>query len=266
MLIVGELINATRKQVKPLLENWDARGIQALATEQVEHGADYLDVNAGSYPSKEADFLEWMVKVVQEVTDKPCCLDSANGKAIERALKVHRGTPMINSVSMDEEQQAGILSVIQGADCKVIGLCMGDRGNPPESADQRVEVAGELLQVLDRHGFDRDQIYLDPLAQTLSADGRAGMEFFHGVRRIMDEFPGVHTVCGASNISYGMPARKIVNRAFMIMAIYNGLDAAITNPTDRAMMSSILAAEALIGRDDFCENYCNAYRDGLLEV
>lgn len=266
MLIVGELINASRKQVKPLLENWDARGIQALATEQVEHGADYLDVNAGSYPSKEADYLEWMVQVVQDVTDKPCCLDSANGAAIERAMKVHRGTPMINSISMDEQQQAALMPVIRGADCKVIGLCMGDRGNPPETADDKVNVAAELLAVLDANGFDRDQVYLDPLAQTLSADVRAGMEFFNGVRRIMDEHPGVHTICGASNISYGMPARKIVNRAFMVMAIHSGLDGAITNPTDRDMMSSILAAEALVGRDNFCENYCNAYRDGLLAV
>ncbi len=266
MLIVGELINASRKQVKPLLEDSDAKGIQALAQQQVEQGADYLDVNAGSYPSKEADYLEWLVKVVQEVTDKPCCLDSANGAAIERALKVHRGTPMINSVSMDSEQQAKLMPVIQGVDCKVIGLCMGDRGNPPESADDKVQVAGELLSALDANGFDRDQIYLDPLAQTLSADVNAGREFFNAVRRIMDDYPGVHTICGASNISYGMPARKIVNRAFMVMAIQSGLDGAITNPTDRDMMSSILAAEALVGRDNFCENYCNAYRDGLLAV
>jgi len=266
MLIVGELINASRKQVRPMLEEQDAKGIQALALKQVEGGANYLDVNAGSYPNKEAEYLEWLVKTVQEVTDKPLCLDSANGKAIERALKVHRGTPMINSVSMDSEQQADLLPVIEGADCLLIGLCMGDRGNPPESAGQRVEIAGQLLEVLDKHGIPRENTYLDPLAQTLSADPNSGVEFFNGVRQIMDDYPGVHTICGASNISYGMPARKIVNRAFMVMAIHSGLDAAITNPTDREMMSSILAAEALVGRDMFCENYCNAYRDGLLAV
>lgn len=265
MLIVGELINATRTSVKTMLQEWDANGVQDLAKKQADHGADYIDVNAGAFASKEADYLEWLVKTVQEVVDKPLCLDSANGKAIERAMKVHRGTPMINSISMDAEQQSGLLPVVQGTECKVIGLCMGDRGNPPETAEDRIKVAREMVGVLESAGIARDNIYLDPLAQCLSTNDRYGIEFLDGVAAIMAEFPGVHTICGLSNISYGMPMRKIVNRAFMVMAIRAGLDAAILNPTDRKMMSAILAADALVGRDPFCGEYCNAYRDGLLE-
>ncbi len=265
MLIVGELINATRTPVKAMLQQWDAAGIQDLARTQADNGADYIDVNAGAFASKEADYLEWLVKTVQEVVDRPLCLDSANGKAIERAMKVHRGTSMVNSVSMDQQQQEGLLPVIQGTDCKVIGLCMGDRGNPPETAEDRIRVARELMGVLEGAGIDRDNIYLDPLAQCLSTNDRFGIEFLEGVEAIMSEFEGVHTICGLSNISYGMPMRRIVNRAFMVMAIRSGLDAAIMNPTDRKMMSAILAAEALVGRDPFCGTYCDAYRESLLE-
>jgi len=265
MLIVGELINATRKSVKQMLIDQDAEGIKNLAKQQADNGADYIDVNAGAFASKEAEYLEWLVRNVQEITDKPCCLDSANGKAIEAGLAVHKGVPMINSISMDSEQQADLLPVIKGLDCKVIGLCMGDRGRPPETADDRVSVAADLLKVLEDNGLQRDNIYLDPLAQCLSTNDQYGLEFLRGVNRIMTELEGVHTICGLSNISYGMPKRKIVNRAFMVMAIFNGLDGAIMNPNDRKMMSNIRAAEALVAKDPFCEQYCNAYRDGMLE-
>ncbi len=265
MLIVGELINASRKSVKEMLKTQDEEGIRNLAKEQVDNGADYVDVNAGIFASKEADYLEWLVKTVQDTVDAPCCLDSANGNAIERALAVHKGVPMINSISMDSEQQASLLPVIRGTECKVIGLCMGDRGTPPETAEDRISVADDLVDVLQKNDIPVENIYLDPLVQCLSTNDTYGVEFLKSVNQLMSRFKGIHTCCGASNISYGLPYRKIVNRVFMVMAIQSGLDGAIMDPRDNKMMSNILAAEALLGQDQFCENYLNAYRDGILE-
>ena len=264
MLIVGELINASRKKIGTAIENQDKDTIQQIAVQQFENGADFIDANAGVFVGKEAEYLKWLVTTIQETVDTPCCIDSPDPAAIEAALSVHKGTPMINSISMEKERFDALMPLIAGSDYKVVALCMSDAGMP-ETADARISIAEELVNNLVKNNIPLDNIYVDPLVQPLSTNDNYGNEFLESIEMIMSRFPGVHTVCGLSNISYGLPERMLLNQTFMIMAITKGLDGAIVNPLDNKMMAAIIAAEALAGNDEWCEQYLLAYRQKRFE-
>jgi 5-methyltetrahydrofolate--homocysteine methyltransferase len=264
MIIIGELINASRKAIKVAIEAKDAAAIQKVATDQAEAGADYIDVNAGIFVGQEPEYLKWLVQAVQEVTDKPCAIDSPDPNAIEAALSVHKGTPMINSISLEKERYEKLMPIVADTDMKVIALCMSDSGMPQTVGD-RMKIADELVGGLLKNNVKVENIFVDPLVQPLSVDGTFGMEFINTIEKIVATYPGIHTACGLSNISYGLPARKFMNQTFMTMAIAKGLDGAIINPLDTRMIAKIIAAEALAGKDNFCMNYLKAFRAGVFE-
>jgi cobalamin-dependent methionine synthase I len=264
MIIIGELINASRKAIKAAIEAQDAAAIQQVAKEQAEAGADYIDVNAGVFMGKEPEYLKWLVETVQAAVDKPCAIDSPDPAAVEAALSVHQGTPMINSISLEKERYEKLMPIIAGTDMKVIALCMSDKGMPKTVAD-RMQIADELVDGLLKNNVKIENIFVDPLVQPISVENTFGVEFINAIEKIVATFPGIHTACGLSNISYGLPARKFMNQTFMIMAIAKGLDGAIINPLDRRMMADIIAAEALAGKDGFCVNYLKAFRAGMFE-
>jgi len=264
MIIIGELINASRKAIKAAIEAQDAVAIQQVATDQAEAGADYIDVNAGIFVGKEPEYLRWLVETVQQVTDKPCAIDSPDPLAIEAALAAHRGTPMINSISLEKERYDKLMPIIAGTDMKVIALCMSDAGMP-QTVDDRMKIADTLVNGLLKNNVKMENIFVDPLVQPVSVDKTFGVGFINAIERIVTTFTGIHTACGLSNISYGLPARKYMNQTFMTMAIAKGLDGALINPLDRRMMATIIAAEALAGRDNFCMNYLKAFRAGMFE-
>ncbi len=265
MIIIGELINASRKQIASAIENKDADTIQKIAKDERENGADFIDVNAGVFVGKESDYLKWLVTTVQETVEAPCCLDSPDPKAIETALSVHKGVPMINSISLEKERYEALLPVVSGTECKVVALCMSDKGMP-ETTDDRVSIADELINNLLKNNVPLDNIYVDPLVQPVSTKDSYGIEFLNAIEKIINNFPGVHTICGLSNISYGLPERKFLNQTFMVMAIAKGLDAAIVNPLDKGMMAKIVAAETLAGNDEYCSQYLQAWRDKKFEL
>lgn len=265
MIIIGELINASRKQIAPAIENKDADTIQKIAKDEKENGADFIDVNAGVFVGKESDYLKWLVTTVQGTVDAPCCIDSPDPKAIEAALSVHKGIPMINSISLEKERYEALLPVVSGTECKVVALCMSDKGMP-ETTDDRVSIADELINNLLKNNVPLDNIYVDPLVQPISTKDSYGIEFLDAIEKIINKFPGVHTICGLSNISFGLPERKFLNQTFMVMAITKGLDAAIVNPLDKGMMAKIVAAETLAGKDEYCSQYLQAWRDKKFEL
>jgi 5-methyltetrahydrofolate corrinoid/iron sulfur protein methyltransferase len=264
MIIIGELINASRKAVKAAIEAQDAAAIQQVAIDQAEAGADYIDVNAGIFVGKEPEYLTWLVQTVQQVTDKPCAIDSPDPVAIEAALAAHRGTPMINSISLEKDRYDKLMPIIAGTPMKVIALCMSDAGMP-QTVDDRLKIADTLVNGLIKNNIPVGNIFVDPLVQPVSVDKTFGVGFINAIEKIVAAFPGIHTACGLSNISYGLPARKFMNQTFMTMAIAKGLDGALINPLDKRMMANIIAAEALAGRDNFCMNYLKAFRAGLFE-
>ena len=152
-----------------------------------------------------------------------------------------------------------------GTDLKVIALCMSDEGMP-KTVDDRLAIADELINGLVKNNVPLDNIYVDPLVQPISTDDTFGIEFLNAVEKIMTNFEGVHTMCGLSNISYGLPKRKFMNRTFMTMAIAKGLDGAIVDPLDNAMMANITASETLMGGDDYCTDYLKAFRAGKFDI
>ncbi|MFO8048658.1 MAG: methyltetrahydrofolate cobalamin methyltransferase [Desulfosudaceae bacterium] len=266
MIIIGELINASRKAVGAAIKAEDAGTIADLARQQHEAGADFIDVNAGIFVGKEADYLKWLVTTAQEaVPEAVCCIDTPDPKALEVALAEHKGTAMINSISLETERYDAMLPILAGTDLKVIALCMSDDGMP-ETADERMAIADKLVNSLVAKGVAVENIFVDPLVQPISTNGIYGLAFLDAIEKIMAAFPGIHTACGLSNISYGLPERKLMNQCFMVMAILKGLDGAIINPLDNRMLANIAAAEALTGQDDYCMNYLDAFRAGKLKL
>jgi 5-methyltetrahydrofolate corrinoid/iron sulfur protein methyltransferase len=264
MIVIGELINASRKAIKTAIEAQDVEAIQKVARDQTEAGASYIDVNAGIFVGREPEYLKWLVRTVQQVTDKPCAIDSPDPAAIEAALSVHQGTPMINSISLEKARYEKLLPIVAGTDMKVIALCMSDQGMP-QTMEDRMKIADALVSGLVKNNVKIENIFVDPLVQPVSVNNTFGVEFINAIEKIVTTFAGIHTACGLSNISYGLPARKFMNQTFMTMAIAKGLDGAIMNPLDNRMMASIIAAEALVGKDNFCMNYLRAFRAGLFE-
>jgi 5-methyltetrahydrofolate--homocysteine methyltransferase len=201
---------------------------------------------------------------VQAVVDGPCSIDSPDPKAIEAALALHKGTPMINSISLEQERYDALMPLVAGTDFKVVALCMSDEGMP-ETVDDRMKIADKLVNGLLQNNVAVENIYVDPLVQPVGTNSSYGVEFLNAIEKIVTTFKGIHTLCGLSNISFGLPERKFLNQTFMVMAIAKGLDGAIVNPLDKKMMANIITAEALMGKDDYCANYLMAYREKKFE-
>ncbi len=262
MRIIGEKINGTRQRVAQAIEERDSAFIQDLASKQAEAGVDWLDVNAGTRRSKEPDDLIWLAETIQCVVDVPLCLDSANPQALAAAIQVVEQTPMINSISGEPQRLEGILPLAAEHGCPTIALAMDDSGIP-ETCEQRLEVVHKLMDTARAHGVPDDDMYIDPLTMTLAANTDSAMitlDTMHAIRR---EFPETHLVMGLSNISFGLPARSCINRAFLILALAAGLDSAILDPLDRELRAALVTARLILGQDRHCLGYTRAYRAGL---
>ena len=263
MLIIGEKINGTRSLVAKSITEREKEYIQDLALKQTNEGANYLDINAGTKPELEPDALVWLVRVVQEVVDLPLCLDSVNPRALSAALDHVEKTPMINSISGEKKRLEEILPLATKNDCPVIALALDDQGIPKTTED-RLDIVRQVIRETDRVGVVRDKLFVDPLVIAIATDTDAGLKAFEVMRGIKAEFPDIHLTSGLSNISFGMPSRGLINRAFLTLALEAGLDSAIMDPTDRALHEALLAAEVVLGRDRYCLNYTNAYREGRI--
>lgn len=266
MLIVGELINSSRKAIKEAIENYDAETIKDVAKAQADGGADYIDINCGTFVQDEEKRSRFLIDTVREVTDLPLCLDSPDPKVLEAGLMAAGGQkqPMINSITWEKERFAAILPLVLQYKAKIIALCMGD-GGIPQTASERVEIAKQLVAALTDAGVAEDDIYLDPLVQPVSSADNAGIQTLDTISGIKNIFPDVHCICGLSNISFGLPNRKLLNRIFLVQAMSRGMDAYILNPTDVDLMGTLYASNALLGRDRFCGKYLKAHRKGLYE-
>ena len=263
MIIIGEKINTSLKGVSKAVESGDKEYIIQLAHQQKDAGADYIDVNAGTFVEKEVDYLPWLVQTVQGAMDMQLCLDSPNPEAISRAMEVHRGEPLINSISLETDRFRDLLPLMTSKPCKVVALCMGETSMPTTS-DERLAVAEELVTKLKEAGLLLEKIFVDPLIQPISIDQGMGLAALQSIRGIMERFPGINTLCGLSNISYGLPMRRLVNRHFLTLAMAYGLTAAILDPTDKRIMASILTTQMLLGQDEYCANFIDAYQNQVI--
>jgi len=260
--IIGEKINGTRAHVARAIERREAGVILDLAVRQAEAGAAWLDVNAGTRSSSEPDDLVWLIKTIQPVVDIPLCLDSANPQAVAAGIQVVERPPMVNSISGEPQRLQGLLPLVAEHKCTVIALAM-DGTRIPETCDGRLEVARRLMAQTRAGGVPDENVYLDPLAMTLATQTDGAQITLDTIRGMRREFPDAHLTMGLSNISFGLPARSYINRAFLTLSLAAGLDSAILDPLDREMMAALVAAELVLGRDHHCLNYTRAYRAGL---
>jgi len=261
-VLIGERINPTgKRKLATALKEGDLEPVHREAFAQVEAGADILDLNVGAAGVDEVALLPRAVRTVVEVVDVPLCLDSANPDALRAALDVYRqlapqGKPLINSVSGEKESLARVLPLVREYDAAVIGLTMDEAGIPKEP-ERRVDIARRIVGRAEQMGIPREDVVIDCLALTVGADHKAALitlEAIQGVRREL----GVNQTLGASNVSFGLPDREVINAAFLAMAIAAGVTCPIVDVAK--VRPFVLAVDLLLGRDEFAMRYLKAYR------
>jgi len=258
-VIIGECINPTgRKKLQEELRAGKFDIIRRDAVAQVEAGAAILDVNAGVAGMDEPVLIVQLIKVARELTDVPFCIDTANPKALEAALKVYKGKPLVNSVNGEEHKLSAILPMIKDYGAAVIGLTMDDEGLP-RTADKRLAIAGKIIDRAMKLGIPREDIVIDVLALAMGSEDKAGRWALDTIELVVKEF-GVNITMGASNISFGLPDRPSVNATFIAMAIRAGLTCPITNPLNEQIRSAIAAADLCMGRDEYASGWIKDYR------
>lgn len=264
MLIIAERINSSRKTIAEAIEARNADFIRNEAATQANAGAHYIDVNAGSMLGKEIECLTWLVDVVQEATDLPLALDSPDPQAIKAVVSRTHQAPMINSITLEPQRLEELLPLVVERGAKVIALCQSP-DLMADTRDDKVRLAEQLVVKATSAGVPLENLYIDPLVYPVATNPQSASATLDAIEKIMTLFPGVHTVCGLTNVSYGMPHRKLINRYFLVACIARGLDAAIMDPTDKQLYGALKAVVMIMGQDDFCMEFIAAHREGRLE-
>ena len=257
-VLIGERINPTgKKKLAATLQAGSLELIRQEALAQVQAKADILDINVGAVGVEEIVLLPQAVQAVMNTVDVPLCIDSSEPKALEAALKTYRGKPLINSVTGQENSLKEVLPLVKEYQAAVIGLTMDDEGIP-EDAARRVSIARKIIEQAEALGIPREDIIIDCLNLPVGADGRAGLTIIEAIRRIKVEL-GVNQTLGGSNISFGLPDRELINGVFLAIALEAGVTCPIVDVV--RVRSAILAADIVLGRDEYMRRYIEAYRE-----
>jgi 5-methyltetrahydrofolate--homocysteine methyltransferase len=255
--LIGERINPSgRKRLTEALVSGKLDMIRTEAIAQVNAGADILDVNVGATGVDEVALLPEAVKIVMDAVDVPICIDGENPKALEAALKVYKGRAIVNSVKGEQKSLATVLPLIKEYDAVVIGLTIDDDGLP-KTADKRVEIAGKIINAAEKLGIPRQNVIIDTLAMAIAADSKAGLPVIEAIRRIKADFD-VNQTLGASNISFNLPDRHLINVAFLDAVISAGVTCPIVDAAK--IRAAILSIDLVLGRDNYAQRYIRAFR------
>ncbi|MHB8095343.1 MAG: dihydropteroate synthase [Candidatus Aminicenantales bacterium] len=256
MIIVGERLNSTREVVREALRRRDEAWITAEALRQKEAGADYLDLNAAALLEDETAALRWAIPLIWKTVSIPVAIDSPNPGAIAAGLEAHGdgGRALLNSITAETIRIESLVPLIREHRPRVVALCLDDRGLP-ESPEAALSIARKLAERLGREGLDPGDLFIDPLVRPVGAEPGAARLFLDSLTVIKAALPGVLTIAGLSNVSFGLPLRPLINRTLLALAAGRGLDAAICNPLDRDLAASRLAAEALLDRDPSMKSF-----------
>ncbi|MDO4486152.1 MAG: homocysteine S-methyltransferase family protein [Bacillota bacterium] len=258
--VIGERINPTgKKRLKQALLDEDFDYILSQAIEQIDAGAEILDVNVGVPALDDVKMLPRVIKKLQSITGLPLQIDSSNPEAIEAALRVYNGKAIVNSVNGEEKVLDEILPIVRKYGAAVVGLTLDENGIPP-TAEERLEIASRILTKAQSYGIPAENVIIDCLTLTASAQQKEANETLRAVRMVKEQL-GLKTALGVSNISFGLPVRPVVNRTFLALAMENGLDLPIINPNDEDMMASIFAYNVLKNVDKNAVKYIERYAD-----
>lgn len=258
-VMIGERINPTgRKVLAAEMKAGVMDRVRSDAIAQVEAGAQMLDVNAGVPLVDEPALLVATIKAVSEVTDVPICIDSSVIEALEAALAAYEGKALVNSVTAEDERMDRILPVVKKYGAAVIGMSNDETGITMVP-QERVEIARRIIERAKYYGIPAEDVIIDPIAMTVAADPQAGLVTLETMRLIKEQL-GNNMICGASNVSFGLPDRHILNAAFFPVAMHAGLTCAITNPLVPEVRKAVQASDLLLGHDEYAMNWISAFR------
>jgi len=261
-VIIGERINPTgRSRLTTALEKRDWDVLRQEAILQVEQGAGVIDVNVGAAGIDEVAVLPEVVQAVSEATGVPVCIDTSNPQALEAALRVCEGKPLINSTTGEEASLSVILPMAKEYGAAVIGLCQDERGIA-QDPERRVEIAQKIVASAKSYGIEEHDILIDPLVLTVAADNKAGWVTLTTAQLISQRL-GLNMTMGTSNISFGLPNRYLINNNFLAMAIWCGVNAPVVNPGAQGLVETILTADLVKGNDEYAGRYLKHYRKSL---
>jgi 5-methyltetrahydrofolate--homocysteine methyltransferase len=264
MIIIGEKINGSIPSMAKAIAEKNEAHIRDLAKKQADAGATFIDVCASVPEDIELETLKWMIGLVQDVTDVPISIDSPSANICAAAIPFCKKPGLVNSVSMEGDKTDVVFPLIADSGWQCVALLSDDTGIP-KSAQKRLEVFDALMKKADQYQIAPSRLHVDPLVEMLctSEDGIA--KVVETMTKIKARYPDIHLTGGASNISFNLPARKFVNRAFIILSMSAGMDSAIIDPLNGDMIGLIYATEALLGMDDYCFEYINAFRKGRFD-
>ncbi len=263
MIIIGEKINGSIPSTGKAIEAKDAAFIRDLAIKQSEAGANYIDVCASVSDDREMEVMKWLIDIVQDAVDTPIAVDSPNAETCVACIPFCKKPGIINSVSGEGNKIEVVFPVIADTKWDVIALLSDDTGIPKCAAD-RLRVFDKIMAKAKEYGIAPNRIHIDPLVEMLctSEDGIAMV--VEVMTEIKKQYPTIHITGAASNISFNLPARKLLNQVFISLSMNAGMDSAILDPLDRGMLGTIYATEAMLGLDEFCIEYITAFREGRI--
>ncbi|MEG1331915.1 MAG: methyltetrahydrofolate cobalamin methyltransferase [Eubacterium sp.] len=262
MIIIGEKINGSIPSVAKAIANKDVAFIQNLAKRQTEVGVDFIDVCASVKDEIELETMKWLIDLVQEVTDTPLAVDSPNTAICAQVLKFCHKSGLVNSVSLEGDKIKQVFPVIADTDWQCVALLCDDAGIP-KTAERRIKIFKEILKQAKEYGIKPSRLHIDPLVEMLCTSEDGVLMMTNVIREIKTIEPSVHVTGAVSNISFNLPYRRIVNMGFTVLSMQAGMDSAILDPLNRDLRGIIFATEAMLGNDEYCMEYIEAYRDDI---
>jgi 5-methyltetrahydrofolate corrinoid/iron sulfur protein methyltransferase len=265
MIIIAEKINGSIPSVGKAIEAKDADFIKNLAKVQTEVGSDFIDVCASVEVSKELETLKWMIDLVQEVTETPIAVDSPSAEICAQGIDFCKRPGLVNSVSMEGNKIDVVFPKIAATKWECVALLCDDTGIP-RTPEKRLEVFAALMKKAKEYNIDPSRLHIDPLVEMLATSDDGINMIVEVMKEIRRQYPTIHITGAASNISFNLPARKIVNQAFVVLAMNAGLDSVILDPLNRDLRGLIYATDALLAKDEMCIEYIHAFRKGIFGV
>jgi 5-methyltetrahydrofolate corrinoid/iron sulfur protein methyltransferase len=260
MFIIGELINGMYQNIGKAIKAKDKAPIQQCALEQVQAGADALDVNCGPASADPKFDIQWLIQCIEEVTCVPLAIDSSKPQVVEAGLKVIKNKAIINSTTADKDKLEILVPLAKKYNASLIGLAISSKGIP-QNKDQRLELAATIVESCSQQDFPLEDLYLDPIVLPVNVAQSQVPDILESLRefKIISK-PACKVIVGLSNVSQGTNARNLVNRTFLVMALAFGLDAAILDPMDKDLIDAIIAGELILNKQIYCDSFLEAYR------
>ncbi len=265
MFVIGAVINTSVEGIDAMIEKRDRPELLRLAKMQITYGAQMLAINCGSRIDTEPDDIEWMFRTIQDDLEVPLCIDSPNPEAHRAGLKVHRhGRPMVDSITAEKERMEAILPLVREHNALVTAI-MHDESGMPSDVEGRMRVMPVIESAIHEYGIAPEDVYLDCMVFPLSVDTENGRIYLETLKRVKEQFPRYKTICGLNNISYGLPGGELLDTAFLSMCAALGQES-IYLEISRESGATARAVQALTGKDEYCADYLQSFRSGLLEV